>query len=875
MSPTDKAAMDLWIGHRDTEAFRTLVQRHAGTVYATCNRILGNFTAAEDVTQECFEMLARTQATTQIHALGPWLHGMATKRSLLHIRSEGRRRRREASYVSEQETQTEIQWSDIYDRIDEAIVALPEDLRDPLVAHYLYGESHAAIARATSIPRRTVSGRIQRGVELVGASLKASGVTVPSVLLASLLASNLTQAVALPHGLATTLGKIALAGSGSPAATTTASAPMAAFLSMKGVALLAAAIAAVAAVTLFLSPDPTPGTLAIRPQRASNDTPPIERAPSIQAVDTALAALPVEPVMPTTTIDAQTTDEATPLAAAIDGTVTFHGEPVAGLFVGASPYVKADPVFNVTTDAQGYYRAEGLVPQELTIATMLFLTEGRPVTLAEMSNLGELDGPMTHDSAYTAKKRITLEADKTLRVDFELPGPTPDPPIKSALMGYVSVDGQIPEDAQISVQTADNRRTWTADVRSDGFYAAGPIPPGDYFVGLNVLRSSMEWWTRTAIFSDRVTTLDINADRSHTGAIGGSFRGVRDGEAANVVAFQGDVHIPSTYSATWLSEVDAPVAAGTRYQGARDAYLMKNLAPGTYTVVAVITSAYAHGVPHYGVLDYRTVEIAEEGEEATADFEFVSDDPPVIEGVLTGLHAEDNAWVKVYRGEFPMPVPFRESVPFFGSVAPSEFTATQFEAGRRRDIQIWNLEPGTYSLWASASADVVVGYTRTDGAIVTIAGLEVGYKKTDWTVVTIRKDQEEPVRVELAPVIQTHKATIRCRVLNLKPDRPEVLAYAVPGAPEVPLQATETYWAETHLQAATADRVLDSDALTLTGLDPGAYTVIAFHFPVRNTQEVRDATEISSEEFYAGTLIASAEVRIREAEEEIQLELAF
>lgn len=144
---------------------------------------------------------------------------MATKRSLLHIRSEGRRRRREASYVSEQETQTEIQWSDIYDRIDEAIAALPEDPRGPLVAHYLYGESHAAIARATGILRRTVSGRIQRGVELVGASLKASGVTVPSVLLASLFDSNLTQAVALPHGLATTLGKIALAGSGSATAT--------------------------------------------------------------------------------------------------------------------------------------------------------------------------------------------------------------------------------------------------------------------------------------------------------------------------------------------------------------------------------------------------------------------------------------------------------------------------------------------------------------------------------------------------------------------------------------------------------------------------------------------------------------------------------
>ena len=89
MSPTDETAMIRWTGHRDAEAFRALVQRHAGMVYATCERILGNATAAEDITQECFETLARTRTATHIHALGPWLHGVATKRCLIHIRSEG------------------------------------------------------------------------------------------------------------------------------------------------------------------------------------------------------------------------------------------------------------------------------------------------------------------------------------------------------------------------------------------------------------------------------------------------------------------------------------------------------------------------------------------------------------------------------------------------------------------------------------------------------------------------------------------------------------------------------------------------------------------------------------------------------------------
>ena len=850
MSPSDEAAMNRWTGHRDAEAFRALVQRYAGTVYATCRRILGDSTAAEDITQECFETLARSGSTAQIRALGPWLHGVATKRCLVHIRSEGRRRQREANYVSEKDSQTEIQWSDIYEYIDEAIAALPYDLREPLVAHYLYGDSHADIARATGTPRRTVSSRIQRGVELVGDSLKARGIVVSSVLLVNLCTTHLTQAAVVPQSLAITLGKLALAGTGSAVVATAAAGPAAALFSAKGIGLLIAAVATVTVLTVLVSPEPPPETPAVPAQQASEAPLPRVQTPAIQAIDRARVTPPSDASPAASMRMAQATDQTTPPGAVIEGTVTFNGEPAADLMVVGSPYAMADPVFAVSTDAQGYYRVEGLEAQELTIFTGISFVEGRKVTREE-SEAG-IEGPV---KSYSDRERVKIGENQTLRLDFELPKPAREPPTdRGRLQGNVLVDGEIPEEALIVLQSADNRHFWTAEVEPDGSYSVEPTPAGDYFVKLGVSRprsERMEWWTRAAIFVNEVTTLDIDADRSHTGTLDGRLENLRDGEAGSVVAFMGDVFAPKEYSATWLSEVDAPVAAMARIQ--RDEYLMGNLAPGTYTVVAVITSAHAHVVPHYGLLESRIVSIEAEGDVATADFEFISDEPPLIEGILVGLHPEDGAWVNVYRGEFPMPIPYRPDI------GPVELFATQIHANQRRDLQFWNLEPGTYSLWAHASP----------------SGLVVGTPKTDWTIVTIPENQETPITVELAPVLQTYKATIHCRLANLRPDRPEVLAYALPGAQEIPSQVTGKYWQETHLGAASSDRALDSETLTLTGLDPGAYTVIAFHFPVRNRRENRDAAGISGAEFYAATLVTSSSVTILKDNEEISLELSF
>ena len=136
MSTLKQSAFERWITRRDAEAFRALMERHARMVFATSRRILRNDTEAEDITLECFEALA-TAERGQPRELGAWLHGMAVNKCRMRIRTEGRRKEREARYAATQQEHVETPLDDVYAHVDEAIAELPEDIRS--VWQYLTG----------------------------------------------------------------------------------------------------------------------------------------------------------------------------------------------------------------------------------------------------------------------------------------------------------------------------------------------------------------------------------------------------------------------------------------------------------------------------------------------------------------------------------------------------------------------------------------------------------------------------------------------------------------------------------------------------------------------------------------------------------------
>ena len=233
METHDLALLERWRRDRDAEAFRELVSRHAGMVYATCRRILGNATDAEDITQDCFVQLAQRPARPKL-SVGGWLHALATHRALDKIRAESRRRAREKSFGAPPEADSQNR---LLEHVDEALAELDEAQRTLLVLHFFEGRNHDDIARDHGVSRSTITRKIARGVEEVRTRLRAKGVAIPLGGLGLALAEMKAEAV--PPTSAIVLGKIAIAGAGVPVAAT------------MGVGTLAAKIAAVAAIVLL------------------------------------------------------------------------------------------------------------------------------------------------------------------------------------------------------------------------------------------------------------------------------------------------------------------------------------------------------------------------------------------------------------------------------------------------------------------------------------------------------------------------------------------------------------------------------------------------------------------------------------------------
>ena len=75
-------------------------------------------------------------------------------------------------------------WDDVQHLIDQAIAGLPDELRVPVVEHYLMGQTLQSVGEEIGISRQAVSRRIQKGVDRIRAELRDKGVPVAPVVLA-------------------------------------------------------------------------------------------------------------------------------------------------------------------------------------------------------------------------------------------------------------------------------------------------------------------------------------------------------------------------------------------------------------------------------------------------------------------------------------------------------------------------------------------------------------------------------------------------------------------------------------------------------------------------------------------------------------------
>src|SRR5262245_11619577 len=122
-----------FVQSRSQEAFRQLVERHIGMVYATASRVVRDPQLAEDVAQGVFTTFAQKSATiTASQVIGGWLYNTARNVALHTVRSECRRRERELTAVAMQSLNTNADNERVFDQLEPAMAELDAAERDAL-----------------------------------------------------------------------------------------------------------------------------------------------------------------------------------------------------------------------------------------------------------------------------------------------------------------------------------------------------------------------------------------------------------------------------------------------------------------------------------------------------------------------------------------------------------------------------------------------------------------------------------------------------------------------------------------------------------------------------------------------------------------------
>jgi RNA polymerase sigma-70 factor (ECF subfamily) len=210
----DFALLKRYAGLGDPQAFAQIVQRYASFVYATCLRVIGDGSRAEDLSQETFFRLMRRPHEVRQN-LGGWLHRTATHLALDSLRSETARKRREIVYTRECDHEAST-WAELSPAVDQALADMPEELRNLLVQHFLLGKSQAELATDTGQSPSTISRRMHAALDELRQHLRLKGVYALPAALAGLLCH--VAARQAPATLVHELGKMSMISGVSSAA---------------------------------------------------------------------------------------------------------------------------------------------------------------------------------------------------------------------------------------------------------------------------------------------------------------------------------------------------------------------------------------------------------------------------------------------------------------------------------------------------------------------------------------------------------------------------------------------------------------------------------------------------------------------------------
>lgn len=189
----------------DSDAFESLVQRHAHMVHRACRRMLGDAHEAEDAAQAVFVILSRRAHEFRKGGdLAAWLHGISRKVAAESMRSRARRKRREEEWAMRSSDATSDALSQeqrvaALESLDRELGRLPLRERQAVVLRYLEGRSLNEAAAIAGCPSGTLGRLTHDGLNRLRARLSGKGALLSIPAVTALLEAE--AATALPNSL--------------------------------------------------------------------------------------------------------------------------------------------------------------------------------------------------------------------------------------------------------------------------------------------------------------------------------------------------------------------------------------------------------------------------------------------------------------------------------------------------------------------------------------------------------------------------------------------------------------------------------------------------------------------------------------------------
>ena len=170
----------------DEAAFGVIMRAHYERTYRLICAILHNEADARDVCQEVWLTVWKQLATFRADSrFSTWLHPIATRRALDHLRKRRRWFDRFLPYGTGDENAVEVaepattenagslaEGNETVTRVRAALASLPPKHRAVLALRELEGLSYEEIAQATGIPVGTVMSRLHHARRLLAERLK-------------------------------------------------------------------------------------------------------------------------------------------------------------------------------------------------------------------------------------------------------------------------------------------------------------------------------------------------------------------------------------------------------------------------------------------------------------------------------------------------------------------------------------------------------------------------------------------------------------------------------------------------------------------------------------------------------------------------------